>query len=265
MELLTWTVYNHLLGMSSPFFGKAKYPTIAGATHGILSYPAACKTWLCPLCGPIRAHDLQARMKALLALRAQWWLMTLTIDPKVPKGCSLDMRKDQYTKWCWNRAQRSIGRAIGPFAYMWTVEFHTLRNLLTGELNNPFPHLHFLIDKGIEEKVLRPIWMRIGGGFEIDVTEAKTPEHSVGYMLKYLQKQTIYTAVHMAKGSRIWGRSRGLKTVDEIARATRGTSEWGYIPRYIFDTEESEERRLTSNAKYDILVKELQNNEQSHL
>ncbi len=226
-----------------------------------LKYPAPCKTWLCPVCGPIRAYDLQAKMKSWLALREKWWLMTLTIDPKVPKGCSLDMRKDQYTKACWHSASPSLKRAVGLFDYLWTVEFHTKRDPLTGKLYNPYPHLHFLIDKEITEDILRPIWMRIGGGFEIDVTEAKTPEHSVGYMLKYLQKSTIYTAINMAKGSRIWGRSRALKGVDELTRAAKGTTGWCYVPEYIFDTEESKQRRLTSNQTYGMLVAELQRND----
>ncbi|KKK52638.1 hypothetical protein LCGC14_3102870, partial [marine sediment metagenome] len=193
------------------------------------------------------------QMKGLIALRPQWYMMTLTVDPKVPGGCSADIPRDQYTKQCWNTAKRSLYRLVGDMAYVWVVEFHKKLNQATGELNNPYPHLHFLIDKDIAESDLRRIWTRAGGGFEIDIRPADTTETIIGYMLKYLKKEAVYTAKMMARGRRIWGRSRGLKTVKEMERATRGISDWAYIPEYIFATEASEQRRLTANQRYDRL------------
>lgn len=207
---------------------------VLNTKNGLL-VPAACKTWRCPSCGPMRAYRLQGQIVGLIATRPKWYLMTLTIDPKVPSGSDLDMPRDQYTKECWNRAKRSLERAVGKFSYIWIVEFHKRRGH-DGSLNNPWPHLHFLIDTDVPLGILRTIWMRCGGGFEVDIRDVATQDEVVGYMLKYLKKESVYTAKQMCLRRRIWGRSRDLRSVIEMEDATKWATEsdWIYIREYLF-------------------------------
>lgn len=198
--------------------------------------PAPCNTWKCPHCGIIRAYRLQDKIKALIATKPQWYFMTITIDPKRVTGCNLDMDEDKYAKKCWNTTLRSLKDVMGStFCYLWIMEYHKKINEATGELNNPFPHLHFLIDTEIDKELLRKIWMRSGGGYQVDFRPTETQNELVGYLCKYLKKEAIHTAKKMAKRSRIFGRSRGLKTVAEMEKETKGVSDWEYIPKYIFD------------------------------
>jgi len=202
-----------------------------------LLIPAACKTWRCPACGPMRAYRLQDQIKGLIAMRDKWYLMTLTIDPKIPSGCDLDSPKDQYTKECWHRALRSLQRRVGKFSFLWIVEFHKARRKSDGRLNNPWPHLHFLIDVNVPLGMLREVWMRAGGGYEVDIRSVETEDQVVGYMCKYLKKESVYTAKQMCSRRRIWGRSRDLKNVIEMEDATKWATEsdWVYIREYMFD------------------------------
>ncbi len=219
-------------------------------------YPAACKTWKCPVCAPIRAQALMEKMKALMKLNSQWYFMTLTIDPKVPSGCDLDMPPDQYTKMVWHRAHRSLSR-IEKYSYLWVIEFHK-KTGKDGKLNNPYPHMHFLIDAGLEKETIVDIWTRCGGGVQIDIRPAKSQNELTGYMCKYLKKEAIYTARNMLKGSRIWGRSRDLKLVSEMEKETKGVSEWAYLREYIYHTEESKKEYLQKKKEYDKMVIDIQ-------
>lgn len=204
-----------------------------------LTIPAPCKTWRCPKCGIIRAYRLQDKIKALIAMRERWYFMTITIDPKKVTGCNLDMQPDKYTKKCWNIALVSLRRELGKnFSYLWIMEFHKRINEITGELNNPFPHLHFLIDTEIKTELLRKIWTRSGGGYQVDFRPTKNQEEVTGYMCKYLKKEAIHTAKKMALGSRVFGRSRGLKCVAEMEKETKGVSDWIYLKKYMFDKPE---------------------------
>lgn len=199
--------------------------------------PAPCNSWKCPHCAIIKAYRLQDRIKALITMRDEWYFMTITIDPKKVTGCNLDMPKDRFTKKCWNTALRSFRREIGKFSYLWTMEYHKKVNEKTGKLNNPYPHLHFLIDTKIELELLRTIWQRSGGGYQVDFRPTETKKDLIGYMCKYLKKEALHTAKKMASNSRIWGRSRDLKCVAEMEQQTqvKKESDWEYIAKYMFD------------------------------
>ena len=140
------------------------------------------------------------------------------------------------------------------------MEFHKETDQ-EGKLNNPYPHLHFLIDTQIEEYMIRRTWERCGGGFEIDIKAVEAKEDVIGYMCKYLKKESVYNATMLKRCKRIWGRSRDLKTVLEMEKLTADVkeSDWEYLRTYIFRTAESEKEKLQSDTRYDTLLKDIQN------
>ena len=220
------------------------------------TFPAACKTWRCPECGPKRAYRLQGKMQSLISLRPKWHFMTITIDPKRPKGCDLDMTYNGYTKMVWHRINVGLSR-IHKFSFMWMMEFHKKIGI-DGKLNNPYPHMHFLVDHEFTVDEIRELSVRCGGGVQVDIRPAQSQEEVIGYMCKYLKKEAIHTARQLSKGARIFGRSRDLKLVSEMSKETKEMSEWSYLPRYIYHTEESLKKYLQSEKDYAILIKEMQ-------
>lgn len=200
-----------------------------------------CKRWDCAVCGRMKALLLKDRIEALTHEKGLKMMLTLTTDPSKARELQPDMGVNEYVTHVWNKTSGRLRYHWPAIKYLWMKEYHKERDARTGELNNPYPHLHVLttdvLTEEDESKVMR-LHCRAGGGNQVDLLEAKDSNEIRRYITKYITKTAQETAHGQVGRGRIWGRSKGMKTIDEIAKAAKPKDPaWILVKEYLFKGE----------------------------
>jgi len=184
-----------------------------------------CNNWKCTICAPSRARMVKSKIMELVELYNLDRFLTLTCDPKkVPEQAGFN----SYLKHVWNKARTQISKHHKGFQYIWVMEWHKQKN--------PCPHFHMLINTYLPAKWVKHIWMTAGGGWNMDIRKAKDSKEVKDYICKYISKSAIITANKARGKGRVWGRSRSLKTINEMTKFLR-PSEWMLVQREFSEVE----------------------------
>ncbi len=207
--------------------GKAEGDKLLSSKCGLWTYYSTqdgsmsrmfCKSWRCETCKEKRALAVRDKFIELGRLYNLTRFLTLTIDPKVVKeefSCSADMRQ-RYLKLIWNKFVTNMKKNWSTFEFLWVMEWHKKKD--------GFPHLHVMLSSFMPKKRIEKAWKSAGGGF-IKIKRAKDDDALAQYCCKYMAKDVILSVASLARGTRIWGRSRQLKTIDELVSFMQ-TSDW---------------------------------------
>ena len=177
-----------------------------------------CMSWKCDRCSKKRAAAVRDKFIELGRLYDLTRFLTLTINPKtVPQefSCTKQMRQ-LYLKKCWHRFSTNMKKNWSTFEFLWVMEWHKRKD--------GFPHLHVMISSFMPKKRIEKAWHAAGGGF-IKIKRVSTDDQLAQYCCKYMSKDVILSVADLAKGTRIWGRSRQLKTIDELVHFLH-SSDW---------------------------------------
>lgn len=192
-----------------------------------------CNTWRCSICAPFRARAVRDKFIDLGKLYELNRFLTLTINPKL-KVCEVlntANEKNLYMKKAWLKFRMNLKKQVGDFQYLWVMEWH--------KKEGSFPHLHVMLSTFIPKNRLTSCWNSAGGGF-LKIKRAKDDEGLARYCCKYMSKDVILSVAPLARGTRIWGRSRGLRTIEEMVRFLQD-SDWILIKKSIEEIEENGE------------------------
>ncbi len=177
-----------------------------------------CKSWTCTICKHHTAREVKEKISSLAYNWGLHRILTLTIAPKrVRVVCENDYQRMTYIKQCFNRFRTNWRKNYGKLEYIWTLESHK-------EGGNPFPHMHLLVNSYMPKKKLQRAWHSSGGGF-VDIRSCKDDSVLASYIVKYISKDALVQSKKHAGKSRVWSRSRGLKTPKEMVRFLQ-ESDW---------------------------------------
>jgi len=189
-----------------------------------------CKRWECPHCGNVKKAQLLERAGTTFkGRRVRFWTLT------VPLGFSQD--HDLMRAWA---KLRSLLRHAGyhHFRFFWVKEYTK-----AGEA-----HLHALVDAYLPWWLMRVLWAHATEGIANHLWVSGEPEYGgdiknpAAYAAKYVTKAA---GMHMPKGRRRWGASRGFAP----ARAKRIGSKLRFrllLPRECIRMQDNPGRRAVS-------------------
>jgi len=164
-------------------------------------------------------------------------MLTLTTDPSKARELCPGMGVNEYVTYVWDKTRRRLKYHWPAIGYLWMKEYHKERNERTGELNNPYPHLHILVTDALaesDESKVRRLHCRAGGGNQVDLLKAEDSNEIRRYITKYITKTAQETSHGQVGKGRIWGRSKCMKTVDELAKVEDPKpAEWAFVAEYI--------------------------------
>lgn len=140
-----------------------------------LLFPAPCKSWTCPYCGPKRKYDLLWRLEHGYNVGGlRWRFLTLTMQTRDPTRITA----------AWARFRAYLAKRGYRFKFVWVKEF-----TLAGKR-----HLHILISAYIPWRILRAGWLAATSGhsYIVDIRAHKGKIRSLGgYMSKYISKSLV--------------------------------------------------------------------------
>ncbi len=202
---------------------------------------AYCKRWDCAVCGRIKAFQLKDKIEALTHEKRLKMMLTLTTDPRKARELYPNMSVNQYVTYTWDKTRRGLRYHWPEVGYLWMKEYHKERSAVTGELKNPYPHMHILVTDDLreeDEQKVRRLHCKAGGGNQVDLLEAEDSNEVRRYITKYITKTAQDTAHGQVGRGRIWGRSKDMRTFDELAKADvcrdAQPSSWVFVKEYLF-------------------------------
>lgn len=203
-----------------------------------------CKSWRCEDCRKKRANVVRDKFIELGRNYELNRFLTLTIDPKKvgKEDSSSKALRMRYLKVCWHKFCMNMKKNFGAFEFLWVVEWHKEKN--------PFPHLHVMVSAFLPKKRIQRAWKSAGGGF-LKIARAKGVNNLAEYCCKYMSKDVILSVADLAKGTRIWGRSRQLKTVDELVHFLHN-SDWILVKHSIEEIEKRKYYGKTQQEREDL-------------
>lgn len=169
--------------------------TVRGDKEKKMRYPAAYKSWTCPVCGERNKrrflYCLNEASKRMMSQGYRFRGLTLTLGPEAK-----NMMMGKY----WNRFRTSLKKSGYAFEYLWVKEFQE-----NGKL-----HYHVLITAFIPWGVIRSYWKLATDGTSYIVWIAKAQVgHTAAYMAKYIAKDL--TTAPFRKGERRYGMSKQFR------------------------------------------------------
>jgi len=203
-----------------------------------------CKSWRCEDCRKNRANAVRDKFIELGRNYELSRFLTLTIDPKrVGKEDSLSRdTRQKYLKVAWNRFLTNMRKNFGSFQFLWVMEWH--------KKENSFPHLHVMVSAYLPKKRIQRAWNSAGGGF-LKINRAKDDTGLAEYCCKYMSKDVILSVSELARGTRIWGRSRQLKTINELVHFLH-SSDWVLVKQSVEEIERRKYYGETQQEREDL-------------
>ncbi|OPY30978.1 MAG: hypothetical protein A4E28_00068 [Methanocella sp. PtaU1.Bin125] len=171
------------------------YFTMRCDREQINKYPAPCKSWTCPVCGPKKKRkflfSIKCATNALMSKGYRFRGLTLTLGQNA-RNSDLGVY--------WHRFVMALKKAGYRFEYLWVKEFQENEKL----------HLHALITAFVPWNVIRYYWNLAtkGTSFIVWIAQAQV-RFSAAYMSKYMAKNLAEAPFR--KGERRYGMSKGLR------------------------------------------------------
>jgi len=178
---------------SRTYCGTGAVVVIMQDTAEIRVIPIRCKTWGCPVCGPILARQWGERIAEAQPER----FLTLTCEPS-----RFDNPQQAYEAMnaAFPKLIRLIRQHIGPCEYARVYEAQ----------ENGYPHLHVATKgKYLPQRWISRTWDRLGIGTIVDIRQIPSKRGAARYMTKYMTK-TAGSASLPFKPARIITTSRGF-------------------------------------------------------
>lgn len=160
--------------------------------------PLKCKTWTCPLCGPMRARQLAREAH----LGQPTTFLTLTVNPAI--GIDADDRAVSLSH-AWRTLRKRIIRRYGIKALPFLAVFEKTKR---GE-----PHLHILARMPyVPQAWLSDQMKELTGAPVVDIRSINDPRKAANYVTKYIAKDP-----HKFVGTKRYWQSRDYQLADPEA------------------------------------------------
>jgi len=169
-----------------------------------------CNQWGCDVCGYRRAERLREEIINEAKKHGLSIGLDLTLGP-INKTCPANSFRR--LKQAWSKFRHAMNRLPGKkLEFIWVVGVSEM-----GEA-----HLHLLVNKFIEQRLLSEIWRKSGGGPVIHVRKVEEIVPRADYM-------SCNCLSHgFLKGSRRFGNSKGIKL-----KVRSLVAEWEVVPKVI--------------------------------
>lgn len=187
-----------------------------------------CNLWSCPICGPKKQAQLRRELNAAIKAKAQdlmsegryarycMKMLRLSVPGKEYRATHTIGEAFKDIKENWNKLRTALVKRFGDIDFVMTIEPH----------RDGFPHAHVLmIGRGVAPKnilgAIRSLWVEKYGMGEIDLQIIKHGINGgVGYVLKYITKNSRNSRMTDGERQRLYSVSKGLQMEKEKKKET---------------------------------------------
>lgn len=141
-----------------------------------------CNFWTCPDCCIKKALQVKYLLRDVIKLNNLNCFLTLTLDPKkIPTDYIDDTHK--YITKIFNHfitilKRHKVNKSNLELKYVWVIEFQ----------KNGNAHMHILFNKFLPIKVIRSLWLHVGGGVQMKAEQADSLIGISNYISDYIVK-----------------------------------------------------------------------------